>query len=366
MTTASLVDCPDTSAPTDALEFELPPTLEAHEPIERRGRRRDDVRLLVASTLDLTVGHHRFGELASVLDAGDLVVVNTSATLAAAAPGRRTGGERVIVHFATPAPGGLWIIELRRLAPGGNRPLRDAARGEEVAFDAGGSVRLVAPVAERPDAGVRLWLAEAALGVRVEHWLSAHGRPIRYTDTDRPVPLADYQTVFASSPDGEGSAEMPSAGRPFTPQTIASLVIAGVLVAPLVLHAGVSSLEDGERPPAERFDVPESTASVVNHVHDQGARVIAVGTTVVRALETVTDSHGRAHPGRGWTELVLGPERPRRLVDGLLTGLHEPRSSHLRLLEAVSNRDVLERSYAAALDAGYHWHEFGDLHLLLG
>lgn len=366
MSTASLVHSAGGATPTDALEFELPPALEAHEPVERLGRRRDDVRLLVASALDLTVRHHRFGEFAALLDPGDLVVVNTSATLAAAAPGHRTNGERVLVHFATPAPAGLWIVELRRLAPGGNRPVRDATRGEDIVLDAGGHVRLMAPVAERPDGGVRLWLAETPLGECVESWLAAHGRPIRYRDTNRPVPLADYQTVFAFSAGGEGSAEMPSAGRPFTPETIASLVIAGVLVAPLVLHAGVSSLEDGERPPAERFEVPESTAAVVNHVHDQGGRVIAVGTTVVRALETVADSHGRAHPGRGWTELVLGPERPRRLVDGLLTGWHEPRSSHLRLLEAVSNRDVLDRSYAAALDAGYRWHEFGDLHLLLG
>jgi len=366
MTATGLVECVGAGATTDALEFELPPALESHEPVERQGRRRDDVRLLVASPLDLTVRHHRFAELATLLDPGDLVVVNTSATLAAAATGRRTGDERVLVHFATPAPGGLWIVELRRPVPGGNRPLRDAARGEPVVLDAGGNVRLVAPLAERPDGGIRLWLAETFLGGRVEDWLAAHGRPIRYTDTDSAVPLADYQTVFALSPLGEGSAEMPSAGRPFTPETISSLVTAGVLVAPLVLHAGVSSLEDGERPPAERFEVPESTAAVVNHVHDQGGRVIAVGTTVVRALETVADSHGRAHPGRGWTELVLGPERPRRLVDGLLTGWHEPRSSHLRLLEAVSNRDVLERSYAAALDAGYRWHEFGDLHLLLG
>jgi S-adenosylmethionine:tRNA ribosyltransferase-isomerase len=363
MNTASVVERPP-AGDGAVLEFDLPPELETHEPIERHGRRRDDVRLVVAAEGDGSIAHHCFTELPGLLRPGDLLVVNTSATLPAAAPARRAGHGRALVHFATPAAGGLWVVELRQPVPGGNRPLRDAARGETVVLDAGGSLTLVAPLAERPDGGVRLWLAEPALGAPVEQWLGAFGRPIRYADTDPPVPLADYQTVFAR-PSGAGSAEMPSAGRPFTAEVVSDLVSAGVLMAPLVLHAGVSSLEDGERPPAERYEVPEATAALANHVHDEGGRIIAVGTTVVRALETVVDSHGRAHPGRGWTELVLGPERPARLVDGLITGWHEPRSSHLRLLEAVSRRDVLERSYAAALAARYHWHEFGDLHLLL-
>lgn len=351
----------------DALAFELPPSLEAHVPIERSGGARGDVRLLVARGSDRSVGHHRLTELPALLEPGDLLVINTSATMPAAAPGHRAGGEPVLVHFATPALGGLWVVELRRPVPGGNRPLRSASRGEDIALDAGGALRLIAPASpvDADGRGVRLWYAETALGDEVEAWLARNGRPVRYVDTPEAVGLDDYQTVFADPSTGAGSAEMPSAGRPFTPELVTALVTAGVVVAPLELHAGVSSLEDGERPPPERYRVPEATAALVDHVHDRGGRVIALGTTVVRALESAADSHGRAHPGRGWAEVVLGPERRAVVVDGLITGWHEPRSSHLRLLEAVSDRDLLERSYTAALAARYRWHEFGDLHLIL-
>lgn len=356
-----------TASAPDALAFELPPSLEAHAPIERTGRARGDVRLLVARGRDRSVRHHRLAELPALLEPGDLLVVNTSATMPAAASGHRAGGEAVLVHFATPVLGGLWVIELRRPVPGGNRPLRDAHRGEEIGLDPGGVVRLIAPASpvEGDGRGVRLWCAETALGDDVEAWLARNGRPVRYVDTPEPVGLDDYQTVFADRSTGAGSAEMPSAGRPFTPDLVSALVTAGVAVAPLELHAGVSSLEDGERPTPERYRVPEATAALVDHVHQRAGRVIALGTTVVRALESAADSHGRAHPSHGWAEVVLGPERPALVVDGLVTGWHEPRSSHLHLLEAVADRDLLERSYTAALAARYRWHEFGDLHLIL-
>ena len=163
----------------------------------------------------------------------------------------------------------------------------------------------------------------------------------------------------------EGSAEMPSAGRPFTARLVAALGAAGVLVTPLVLHAGVSSLEEGELPPAERFAVPESTAALLNHVHDQGGRVIAVGTTVVRTLETVADGQGNVVAGSGWTDLVVTPGRGVRVVDGLLTGFHEPRATHLAMLEALAGLGHLDVTYTAALAERYLWHEFGDLHLIL-
>lgn len=364
MTAVATASAPD--AP-EALAFELPPSLEAHVPIDRTGRARSDVRLLVARGRDRSVRHHRLADLPALLEAGDLLVVNTSATMPAAAPGHRPGGEAVLVHFATPALGGLWVVELRRPALGGNRPLRDASRGEEIGLDAGGVLRLVAPASpvDADGRGVRLWFAETALGDEVETWLARNGRPVRYVDPSELVGLDDYQTVFADPSSGAGSAEMPSAGRPFTAELVSALVTAGVVVAPLELHAGVSSLEDGERPPPERYRVPEATAALVDHVHERAGRVIALGTTVVRALESAADSQGRAHPSHGWAEVVLGPERPALVVDGLVTGWHEPRSSHLRLLEAVTDRDLLERSYTAALAARYRWHEFGDLHLIL-
>jgi S-adenosylmethionine:tRNA ribosyltransferase-isomerase len=174
--------------------------------------------------------------------------------------------------------------------------------------------------------------------------------------------IDSYQTIFAREP---GSAEMPSASRPFTPEVVTDLVSRGVSVAPLLLHTGVSSLEGGERPYPERYRVPESTAFAVNDARRHGGRVIAAGTTVVRALATVTGEHGVVHPGEGWTEVVVTPDAPVRSVDGLLTGWHEPESSHLLMLEAFAGSHALSRAYRTALDLGYRWHEFGDSHLIL-
>ncbi len=364
----ALLPIPPTPA-TPPLDFVLPPSLEAHEPPEHDGRRRDDVRLLVSSASEASVHHSSIRHLADWLSAGDLIVVNTSATLPAALRGTRrpssntSAPEPVLVHVAGPLPGGLWLVELRRPSVGGNQPLGDASVEDIVALDSGGELHLVAPWRPAPPrGGARLWVVEPRLDRPVETYLVAHGRPIQYRDTPRPVGIDAYQSIFSRTP---GSAEMPSAARPFTGSIVVDLAVHGVLVAPLLLHTGVSSLEEGEEPPIERYEVPGSTAALVDHVHDHGGRVVAVGTTVVRALETTADEWGRSHPGRGWTDTVLSPERPTRVVDGLITGWHEPRSSHLRLLESVAGRDVLERSYPEALAAGYRWHEFGDLHLIL-
>jgi S-adenosylmethionine:tRNA ribosyltransferase-isomerase len=127
----------------------------------------------------------------------------------------------------------------------------------------------------------------------------------------------------------------------------------------------VASLEAHETPYPERYEVPGPTARLVNATHAAGGRVVAVGTTVVRALETAVDDDGIVHPGHGWTDLVVTPERGVRAVDGLLTGWHEPEASHLLMLEAVAGRRALELAYGAALAAGYRWHEFGDIHLIL-
>jgi len=356
------------STTTPPLDFVLPPALEAHEPPELDGRPRDDVRLLVASASRASVHHSAIGDLTDWLRPGDLLVVNTSATLPAALSGQRRDArgrfvEPVLAHLATPLPGGLWLAELRRPVPSGNEPLRDADVDDVVALDALGELHLVAPWRPAPpNGGTRLWVVEPHLDQPVETYLVAHGRPIQYRTTPREVEIDAYQSIFSRTP---GSAEMPSAARPFTPPLVTELATRGVLVAPLLLHTGVSSLEEGEEPPIERYDVPASTAALVDHVHDRGGSVIAVGTTAVRALEKTADESGRSHPGSGWTDVVLSPQRPTRVVDGLITGWHEPRSSHLRLLESVAGRDVLERSYAEALAQGYRWHEFGDLHLIL-
>jgi S-adenosylmethionine:tRNA ribosyltransferase-isomerase len=205
-------------------------------------------------------------------------------------------------------------------------------------------------------------LAVAELAGVTDGYLARHGRPIRYRHDRRERPLCDYQTVFSRRP---GSAEMPSAARPFTPALVTELVARGVLIAPLTLHAGVSSLEGGERPYPERYWVPAATTRLVNATRAWGGRVIAVGTTVVRALETVAAPDGTVEAGAGWTDLVITPARGLRAADGLLTGWHEPESSHLDLLEAAAGHELLERSYRIARGQGYRWHEFGDSHLIL-
>ena len=338
--------------------LELPALLEAHEPPEAQGRERDSVRLLVADRDCGTIAHGQFSDLPHFLAPGDLVVVNTSATLAAALPAAREDGQTLELRLSTPAEGKdderFWIVELRRA----DAPFGSVEAGERFALPGGAAVEILAPFA-----GVRLWLARLDLPCTLAAYLDEHGSPIRYGYVPRPWPLAAYQNVYAVEP---GSAEMPSAGRPFTTELITRLVAGGVLVAPIVLHTGVSSQERHERPFPERYRVPEETARLVNAVHAWGRRVIATGTTVVRALETVSRPDGVVEAGEGWTNLIVTPERGVRAVDGLITGLHELESSHLDLLRAIGGEHLVMRSYNEALEHGYRWHEFGDSQLILG
>jgi S-adenosylmethionine:tRNA ribosyltransferase-isomerase len=340
----------------------LPP---APGPIEASGRRRDAARLLVvtpSSAVDTT-----FGSLGEFLSPGDVLVVNTSATLPAAVPveGRafgRGGPEGLLLHLGTELPGGLRLVELRTATGFGSAPFSDSRPGT-VRLPGGGRADLLSPWAPTPAEGPnRLWVARLDVPGDFLTWLADHGRPIRYGEPAQPLPIAAYQTVFATEP---GSAEMPSAARGFTAELVTSLVSAGVLVAPLLLHCGLSSPEAGEAPQPERYRVPAATAGLVNAARAAGRRVVAVGTTAVRALETLTDEAGTVHPGEGWTELVISPARGVRAVDGLITGWHEPEASHLELIAAVAGPELLEQSYATAHALGYHGHEFGDFHLIL-
>ncbi|HET6867803.1 MAG TPA: S-adenosylmethionine:tRNA ribosyltransferase-isomerase [Solirubrobacteraceae bacterium] len=341
------------------LAFEIAPDLEAHEPPEARGVPRDGVRLLVARKSDGIVEHRTFRDLPELLGAGDVLVINVSATIPAAVPASRaSGGGAVRVHFATRAPhlDDDWrVVEIR--SADGRRPARLAA-GERLTLRGGASLELVAPYAS----GQRLMLARFCCELLVDEYLERHGEPIRYSHVPRRWPLEAYQNVYAISP---GSAEMPSAGRPFTRELISRLIAREVTVAPITLHAGVSSPESHEPPFPEWFEVPERTAAAICTARHGGGRVIAVGTTVVRALESATAADGCACARSGWTGLVVTPECGVRSVDGMITGWHEPEASHLMMLESVAGPELLERSYDAALDAGYLWHEFGDSHLIL-
>ncbi len=348
---------------TAVADFDLPAGLEAGQPPEARGLARDDVRLLVAG--DSGLRHARFSGLGQFLSAGDVLVINTSATLAAAIDGRRPDGSVVTVHFSTLLDDGSWLVELR--PPGrATGPVTDAQPGERIGLPAGAALTLSVPAPRTPTPGTaavrRLWQARVAVEGDVRAYLAAHGRPITYAYLTGSWPLAMYQTVFARDP---GSAEMPSAGRPFSTELVTSLVAGGVLIAPITLHTGVSSLEAGEAPLPEWFRIPGPTAELVSHSRAAGRRIIAVGTTVTRALESGAAPDGTVRAGQGWTELVLGPDRPARVVDGIVTGWHAPGASHLSLLAAVAGPDLVSDAYGEAIRQRYLWHEFGDSCLLL-
>jgi S-adenosylmethionine:tRNA ribosyltransferase-isomerase len=349
-----------------SLDFELPPELEASEPPEARGLRRDEVRLMVSNYTSDQVAHTQFHELDKFLQPGDLLVINTSGTLNAALAATREDGTALELHLSTRLPADLWIVEVRQPSGTTTKPFYTARAGETLTLPGGASVTLHVPHNRNgaPGRPVRLWIASLDLpaNLNLHRYLAEYGFPIRYSYVKQGWPSEYYQTVYANEP---GSAEMPSAGRAFTPVLITRLVAKGVQIAPLILHTGVASLEDHEPPYEEYYRVPAETARAVNAAHSNGHRVIAVGTTVIRALETVTGPDGMTYPGEGWTRVIITPERGIRAANGLLTGLHEPRATHLAMLEALAGRDHLKVSYAQALQEGYLWHEFGDLHLIL-
>jgi S-adenosylmethionine:tRNA ribosyltransferase-isomerase len=330
----------------------------ATEPPETRGITRDQVRLLV-SPADAPPMHTTFDHVAEFIEPGDLVVVNTSGTRPAAIDAMVGDGTPIVLHVSTELPGGLWMVEPRQLvANGATEPLRLPPDSTAATTAAGLRIALL----RAAPGSRRLWIAAVDEDTDLVAELLRDGRPIRYRYIDRDWPIEAYQTVFANAP---GSAEMPSAARPFTDRVVTSLVRRGVSIATITLDTGVSSLEGHEMPYPERFTVPPATAAAVNATHAAGGKVIAVGTTVVRALETAVDAVGAVHPSQGWTELVVTPDRGVRAVDGLITGWHEPGASHLAMLEAVAGREVLMAAYREAWSADYLWHEFGDSHLLL-
>lgn len=324
-------------------------------PPEARGLARDRVRLAVVTPTGTR--HARATALADVLSPGDVLVVNTSATLPAAVDVERhgcTGG----LHISTQLDDGSWVVELRR--PDNRGPAEPVA-DEVLRLPGGVRLRIVEP---HPAEQRRLWRAVPLPMIDRVEYLWERGRPIRYPYLDGAWPLETLQNVYAEQP---GSAEMASAGRPVTAETLVRLMARGVTVVPVVLHTGVSSQEAHEPPQPEWFAVPEATARIVNGARRVGRRVVAVGTTVVRALESAAPA-GRVVPTDGWTSLVLGPDHRARVVSGLLTGLHEPQASHLDLLRAVAGDALVARGYAdvtAADSPAYLWHEFGDAMLLL-
>jgi S-adenosylmethionine:tRNA ribosyltransferase-isomerase len=349
------------------IEFSLPSELEASAPPEARGLRRDQVRLMISNYSTDQVKHTRFCSIDRYLDEGDVLVINTSRTRNSALLTTREDGTPLEIHLSTHFDDDLWTVELRTIDELGKTKHFEGAREDDVLkLPGAASATLQGPYIsdciDNSPPSETLWLAKLLFPYRVDDYLERHGFPIRYNYVKEKWPLSFYQTVYATEP---GSAEMPSAGRPFTPRLLERLKSKGIQIAPLILHTGVSNIESHEPPCKEFYRVPEETARIVNEGRAAGHRIVAVGTTAIRALETVTNGDGKVHAGEGWTCLVVTPQRGLRAANALITGMHEPEASHIAILEALAGRSHIKIAYQEALRKGYLWHEFGDLHLLL-
>jgi S-adenosylmethionine:tRNA ribosyltransferase-isomerase len=304
--------------------------------------------MLVTDRASGTNRHAAFRDLPTILRAGDLLVVNDSATLPAALPALRSNGDRLQLHVATKIDERIWITE----------PRDTVLCGEELRLPGGGSAVVIAPV---EPAHPRLWYVWFQLPHEMLTYLAKYGKPIHYGYITDEFPLSDYQTIFAREP---GSSEMPSAARPFTARVVDNIGRQGIDIVPITLHCGVASLEEPERPPVERYRVSTKTAQAVNRARAEGRRIIAVGSTPLRALES-SFYDGEIAASSGWTDLVIGDRSRIRVADGILTGFHDGAATHQAILRAFLGRELLAVAYAEALDAGYYQHEFGDVHLIL-
>lgn len=342
--------------------FTLPPELSAKEPPERRGIARDQVRLMVIDRTSYHIDHTQFDRFSEFLRPGDLLVFNSSRTLPAALDGCEVSGPCMEIRLAQHLPDDSWLALL--LCQQGEPFACGLRSGMQINFGQG----LTGTVYDRDPQISRLWkLRFSKSGTELVDLIYRLGRPIRYEYVSAPWDLDYYQTVYAKEP---GSAEMPSAGRAFTWNLLFDLKRRGIEAAYILLHTGLSSYMDDDldaQHPAseEEYLISKAAAEAINRTHHQGGRVIAVGTTVVRALESVADATGTVQAGHGYTRLHITAGHALKTVNGLLTGLHEPEASHLDLLTAFLPAEKIQASYAEAVQQHYLWHEFGDLNLII-
>ena len=311
----------------------------------------------------------RVGDLPRILASGDLLVVNDGATLPASLHGVAPGAAPVEARLIGELSEGRFSA---LLFGAGDWRTRTEDRPAPPALPEGSVVRFgedLSAVIERVSrTSARLVdLAFCERGARLWSSLYRRGRPIQYAHLAAPLELWDAQTRYASRPI---CAELPSAGRPLVWGLLLDLLRRGVRVASLTHAAGLSSTGDPALdallPLPERYEIPEETARAVREAKQEGRRVIAVGTTVTRALEGAAAANGgELRGGAGVTSLVLQKDYRPRVVDGLLTGVHDPSESHFRLLEAFAESALLRRAHAHAERAGYLCHEFGDSSLIL-
>jgi S-adenosylmethionine:tRNA ribosyltransferase-isomerase len=350
----------------EEMEFKVPKELEASAPAEARGQARDHVRLLVIHRASGQVEHHRFYEIVEYMRPGDVVVLNVSRTVPAALPGVTDNGQEIELRLSA---------QRSANGNGGGRVWQAVFKPDEAVITPGlrltfGDGALTARVRRQREDIARLWEIEFDSTDRpISGWLETLGRPIKYDYVPERWGLEYYQTVYAAVP---GSAEMPSAGRAFTPELLVQMQRKGVALAQIILHTGVSNI-DIETEQVEQhtmyeewYQVSAAAAETINQARARGGRIVAIGTTPTRTLETVTDEQGVVHAGEGWTKLYITPGYRFKAVDVLLTGLHEAKSTRLVLATAFTGDQALVlRAYHEAISQGYLWHEFGDLSLIL-
>ncbi|ARI77401.1 S-adenosylmethionine:tRNA ribosyltransferase-isomerase [Halobacillus mangrovi] len=330
--------------------FQIPNHLNAHIPAEQRGLRRDQVKMMVVG-IDRKPVHSRFDLLDQFLNSGDVLVLNKSRTIPPVLRGSQ-GNNPIEIRLSRKLSTNQWeALVLGRVIN----------RKQPIYFPDGVTARIAGMGSERPL--VSLTFSET--GSSLFSFIYDYGDPIRYEYIDYPWPLDTYQTVYGSVP---GSAEMPSAGRAFTWKMIKHLKAKGIKIAFLHLHTGLSYYEDDRWPDPknhpEPYHVPLETVKIIQQAKAARKRIIAVGTTVVRALETSVNEEGNLYESEGNTSLYVDQHYKHAVVDGLLTGFHEPEASHLDMLSSFLPANELLKAYEEALQNNYLWHEFGDMNLL--
>ncbi|MEP7253164.1 MAG: S-adenosylmethionine:tRNA ribosyltransferase-isomerase [Ginsengibacter sp.] len=342
------------------IQFELPTHLACPLPTEERNMKRDEVRLMVTSDEE-KIEHSTFNHLSTFLQQDDVLVVNTSATLPSALPVTLPGNREGRLHFSTKMQGDLWLVEIRESSGNKTKRWKEGEEGMTFPLPLSASLTLQQKF-YNDDQWLDLWIAAFNCNRPAEEYLANHAKPIQYENLDRVYPLSYYQTYFSFHP---GSSEMPSAGRGFTVSLIERLLKKGISIVPVLLHTGVSSVEEHETPYPEYMEIDPVAAATINHAKQHGRRIIAVGTTAIRAIETAADEHGNVMSYRGNTDLFIEDGYTMKVTDGLLTGFHEPNASHLNILQTVAGFDHINNAYKEAIKREYYWHQFGDLHLIL-
>ncbi|MYL32450.1 S-adenosylmethionine:tRNA ribosyltransferase-isomerase [Pontibacillus yanchengensis] len=337
---------------TLATSFHIPEFLHAEVPPEHKGMSRDEVRLMVLQEDEDSAYHKRFEEIDQFLEDGDVIVLNNSRTIPPVLKGC-LGKQNVEIRLSRKISTNQWEALLLGTFRQINVPIQFPEGLEATISGLGSEPPLVT-------------LSFSKGGSSLLDYIYRYGEPVRYEYIHHPWPLETYQTVYGAIP---GSVEMPSAGRAFTWDLLSKLKAKGVQTTYIQLHAGLSYYEQNRWPNPknhpEAFNVPEETARLITQAKQNSNRVIAVGTTVVRALESAVNEHGEVKAISGITRLYIDQNHRVITVDGLLTGFHEPEASHLHMLTAFLPEKKLMKAYGEALHKGYLWHEFGDMNLIL-